>query len=122
MIAAAVSLAGAGGAVTRYVVDGWVQQRSDAVLPLGTLVVNATGSLLLGLLVGWAIAHGADADVTLIAGTGFLGGYTTFSTYAYESFRLAEDGSGAFAALNVVASLCVGLVAAVVGLAVTGAL
>jgi fluoride exporter len=74
VIDAAVSLAGAGGAVARYVVDGWVQRRTDATVPLGTLVVNGTGSFLVGLLLGWAIGHGANPDVTLIAGTVFLGG------------------------------------------------
>jgi len=122
VIAAAVSLAGASGALARYLVDGWVQQLTDATLPLGTFCINVTGSLLLGLLVGWAAVHSADADVTLIAGTGFLGGYTTFSTYAFETFRLVEDGSAAFAVLNAAGSVAAGLAAAALGLLVTGAL
>ncbi len=121
-MAAAVAAAGGAGAVARYLVDGWVQERSDAALPPGTFVVNVSGSLLLGVLVGLAIRAGLGANVTLVAGTGFLGGYTTFSTHAYETFRLAEDGSGALALLNVVGSVAAGLAAATVGLLVTGAL
>jgi len=117
-----VVAAGGLGAVARYLVDGWVQDRVETVLPLGTWVVNVTGSFLLGALAGLVIAHGLSPDVKLVAGTGFLGGYTTFSTFAFETVGLAEDGARTFAVVNVAASVAAGLLAATVGLLVTGAL
>jgi CrcB protein len=119
---ALVALAGGVGAIVRYLLDGWLQERTGSVFPIGTLTINVTGSLLLGVVVGLVIAHGVDPDVRLVAGTGFLGGYTTFSTYAYESFQLAEDGSRRLAAINALGSIAAGLGAATLGLAVTGAL
>jgi len=117
-----VALAGGTGAIARYLVDGWIQERADSVFPFGTFTINVTGSLLLGVLAGLVIAHGLDADVKLVAGTGFLGGYTTFSTYAYETFRLAEDGSRGIAMINALGSIAAGLAAATFGLLVTGGL
>jgi CrcB protein len=119
---ALVALAGGVGAMVRYVLDGWIQDRTDNPLPVGTFFINVTGSFLLGLLAGLAIRHSVSANAKLIAGTGFLGGYTTFSTYVYETFRLAEDRAEAAAILNVLASMGAGLVAATVGLLVTGGL
>ena len=117
-----IAAAGGLGAAARYLLDGWVQERVETVLPVGTWVINVSGSFLLGLLAGLVIAHGVSPDAKLIAGTGFLGGYTTFSTFAYETVGLAEDGSRIFAALNVTASIAAGLAAAALGLLVTGAL
>ena len=74
------------------------------------------------MVVGLVIAQGVDIDVRTIVGTGFLGAYTTFSAYAYESFALIEDGEGRSAAVYAMGSIGAGLVAATVGLAVTGAL
>jgi CrcB protein len=119
---AVVAIAGGMGAVARYALDGWLQQRTDRVFPIGTFAVNVTGSFALGILVGLSIAHGLDPDAKLVAGTGFLGGYTTFSTYAYETFRLAEDGSRRLAALNAMGSIAAGLGAATLGLLATGGL
>ena len=121
-MAALVALAGGTGAMARYVLDGWIQRRTDSPLPLGTFTINVTGSLLLGVLAGLLISHGASAHLKLVAGTGFLGGYTTFSTYAYETFRLAEDRASAFALANVVGSIAVGLLGAAAGLLLTGGL
>jgi CrcB protein len=117
-----VALAGGGGAIARFLLDGVIQDRTDSPLPLGTFVINVSGSLLLGLLAGLALSHSVTAHAKLIAGTGFLGGYTTFSTYAYETYRLAEDGSVRLAILNMVASIAAGLAAAAVGLLLTGGL
>ena len=121
-MAGLVALAGAAGAIARFVVDGAIQDRTDSPLPLGTFVVNITGSLLLGVVAGLALSHSVSAHARLIVGTGFLGGYTTFSTYAYETYRLAEDGSGRLALLNMVGSIAVGLAAAACGLLLTGGL
>ena len=104
------------GAPLRYVVDRAVQQRRGGVFPLGTFVINVSGSLLLGLVTGLARHHGfPDLGLTVI-GTGVLGAYTTFSTFSYETVRLLEDGALYEAALNVAASLAVGLAAAAAGL------
>jgi CrcB protein len=117
-------IAGAGGlgAAARYLVDGWVQTRVDRPLPVGTFVVNVSGSFVLGVLAGLVVAHGLSPDAKLIAGTGFLGGYTTFSTLAYETVQLAGDGSRRPALANVALSVAAGVAAAAAGLLVTGAL
>lgn len=105
------------GAMCRYLVDGLVQRRNRSVLPLGTLVVNVTGSLALGLLVGLALHHGFTDGPRTVAGTGFLGAFTTFSTFSYDTIRLIEAGSHREALLNAAASLSLGLTAAAAGLA-----
>jgi CrcB protein len=117
-----IAAAGGAGAAARYLLDGWVQARADRALPVGTFVINVSGSFLLGVLAGLVVAHGFSPDAKLIAGTGFLGGYTTFSTFAYETVRLAEDGSRRLALVNVAVSVTAGIVAAAAGLLVTGAL
>jgi CrcB protein len=117
-----IAAAGGLGAAARYLLDGWVQERVETVLPVGTWVINVSGSFLLGLLAGLVIAHGVSPDAKLIAGTGFLGGYTTFSTFAYETVGLAADGSRTLALVNVAGSIAAGLAAATLGLLITGAL
>jgi fluoride exporter len=117
-----IALAGGFGAVARYLLDGWIQDRTDSALPVGTFAINVTGSFVLGVLAGLVISHGVSTDAKLIVGTGFLGGYTTFSTYAYESFRLAEDRARIWTAANIVGSVAAGLIAATAGLLVTGGL
>jgi fluoride exporter len=119
---ALVALAGSFGAIARFVLDGVIQDRTDSPLPLGTFVINLTGSFLLGVLSGLVIHHTLSTDTKLIGSTGFLGGYTTFSTFAYETFRLAEDRARALAMLNMAISIAAGLAAATIGLIVTGGL
>jgi len=85
-----VAFAGGVGAVARFVVDGLVARHSPFPFPLGTVVINVTGSLLLGLLTGAMIAHAGSEQVQMILGTGLLGGYTTFSTASVEAVRLAS--------------------------------
>ena len=76
-----VALAGGLGAVVRFLLDTWIGRRSqDSPVPLGTMVINVTGSFLLGLLIGWWMFRTGDPGWRLVLGTGFLGGYTTFST------------------------------------------
>jgi CrcB protein len=112
-----VALAAAVGAPLRYVVDQLVQDRFQGAFPLGTFIVNMSGSLLLGLLTGLADGHGAPPVAAMVAGTGLLGGYTTFSTFTWESLQLFEEGALWEAGLNVAGSLITGLLAGAAGLA-----
>jgi len=120
-----VATAGAVGAPARYLLDIAVHERRDhrvlarsraRTFPLGTFIVNATGSFVLGLVVGLALHHGLSPTARAAAGTGFCGAYTTFSAFSYETVHLVEKGSLGTAALNVAGSLGVGLVAAALGL------
>jgi fluoride exporter len=114
-----VGLGGFAGAIARYVVDGWVSQRNGTAFPAGTLVINLTGSFLLGLLFAWVLERGVlPADVRAPVMIGFLGAYTTFSTFMLESWRLVEDGAWVLALVNLGGSLGLGLVAVLGGLAV----
>ena len=106
-----VAALGGVGAVLRLRLDGLVQHRTSSEFPLGTLVVNVSGSALLGLLVGL----GFKGDKLLLAGTATLGSYTTFSTWMLETQRLVEDGELGLAAANVLVSLGVGLGAVALG-------
>ena len=121
VLVALVGLAGALGAPSRYALEWWVRTRRPTITPLGTLIVNVTGSLALGVVVGLALAHGLDPDLRTVVGTGFLGAYTTFSTYAYETVRRAEEGHPRVAAGYAMGSVVVATFAAGLGLVVTGA-
>ena len=104
------------GALCRYVLDRLVQQRTSGTLPWGTFVVNVSGSLLLGVVVGVTAHHHFPSDAELVLGVGFAGGYTTLSTWAWESVALAEMGAWGRMALNVAGSLGLGFAAASAGL------
>lgn len=106
-----VVIGGGLGATLRFLVDGAVARRSGSSFPLGTTVVNLSGAVLLGVLSGLAV----PADVALVVGTGTVGSYTTFSTWMLETQRLAEERQNLHAAVNVVASLVLGLAAAALG-------
>ena len=110
-----VMLGAALGAPSRWLLDQAIQTRRESAFPLGTWVINVSGSLILGVILG-ATAFGAGSpDLVAVAGTGFCGGFTTYSTFGYETLRLTEDGSYLEAGLNVVSSLAFGLIAALVG-------
>ena len=117
MLLLGLFVAGVVGAPTRYLVDGFVLDHSDGALPLGTFVINVSGSLILGFLAGLVLYHGFPASSRVVLGTGFCGAYTTFSTFAYETIRLAEQGERSAALRVVVASLVVPALAAALGLA-----
>lgn len=119
MIIVLVALAGGLGAISRFSLDSYITDRWPAPLPVGTVVVNVSGSLLLGLLTGWALA-GGGGEVLAILGTGFLGGYTTFSTASVEAARLARSGRGLGAALQAAGMVILGLAAAMAGLWIAG--
>jgi fluoride exporter len=110
------------GAPLRYLTDRMVQSRHDTVFPWGTFTVNVVGCLILGLLTGAVTAGHVPSQVQLLIGTGLCGALTTYSTFSYETLRLAEEGAGFFAAVNVVASVVAGLGAAFTGAAVAQAL
>lgn len=114
-----VGMAGAAGATARFLTDWGVRRRWAGPLPTGTIAINLTGSLLLGFLTGLVLYHGAPARLTLVAGTGFCGGFTTFSTSNYETVRLLQEGRTTGAAVNVGLTLAgaVALAAAGLGLA-----
>ncbi|HEY3669539.1 MAG TPA: fluoride efflux transporter CrcB [Acidimicrobiia bacterium] len=115
-----VAVAGALGALGRYGVHGLVQSRVASRFPYGTVVVNVTGSLMLGLVVGLATYQGLDADVRTVVGTGFIGAYTTFSSFSYDTFGLIEAGEVRPALANALGSVVVGLAAATAGFALGG--
>jgi fluoride exporter len=117
-----VAALGAVGACSRYLVDREVTRRSTRTrLPWGTFVINASGAFLLGLITGLALHHHLDSTAKTWLGTGFCGAFTTFSTFAFESHRLAEDGRRVASAANVVISLALGLGLAAAGLAIAAA-
>ena len=122
MTALLVALGAAIGAPLRYYTDRTIQARHDSVFPWGTFTVNVVGSLLLGLLLGGAAAGGVPTAVVSAGGIGFCGGLTTYSTFGFETLRLAEGGSALYAGLNVAASLTAGLGAAWLGLSLAGAI
>jgi CrcB protein len=115
-------VAAAIGAPARYLVDGFVQDHTDGAFPWGTFVVNASGCLVLGVITGLGLYHGLAGSTRTVLGTGGMGAYTTFSTFTFETVRLAEEGAMNEAVRNVVASLLVGLAAASAGLLVASLL
>jgi CrcB protein len=117
MILLGLTVAGALGSVLRYAVDQVVRGRGRSDFPSGILVVNVSGSLLLGLVVGSSLHHGVSPYWVTVAGTGLIGAYTTFSTFAFDTHALLERGRWRPALANVVVSLGAGLGAAALGLA-----
>ncbi|WP_326830069.1 fluoride efflux transporter CrcB [Streptosporangium sp. NBC_01810] len=117
-----VLLGGAVGAPLRYLTDRAVQARHDTVFPWGTFAVNVAGSLILGILTGAVLSGAAGTGVQLLLGTGFCGALTTYSTFSYETLRLAEAGAVLLAVANVVASIVAGLGAVFAGLTLAQAI
>jgi fluoride exporter len=111
LVWAGVALVSGVGACLRFLLDLAVQRRRPGRFPLGILVVNGLGAFALGVLHG----AGVTGDGLLLAGTALLGSFTTFSTWMVQSERLAAEGDGALALLNLAGSLAVGLVAVVLG-------
>jgi len=114
---AAFVAAGAVGAPLRYFVDTIIQERNEGAFPWGTLVVNASGSLLLGFVTGLALYHAFPDTPRIVLGTGFCGAYTTFSTFGFETVRLLEDDAVTEALLNALGTLVTCAAAAALGLA-----
>jgi CrcB protein len=107
----AVGVLGGVGAMARFLLDGAVSRRVARAFPYGTLAVNLSGAFLLGLVVGSTLS----GDALRLVALGLLGGFTTFSTWALESHRLAEDGRGGLGAVNFAVSLALGVALAWAG-------
>ncbi len=123
MSIALIALGGAAGTLTRYLVTGWVSDLTAGRLPWGTLVVNVSGSFLLGLIFAISVDRALlPPEVRVPLMVGFLGAYTTFSTVMLESWRLVEEGALLTALVNIVGSSLLGIVAVVGGLALGRAL
>jgi CrcB protein len=108
--------AGALGAPLRYILDTVISNRTEGIFPWGTLVINASGSLLLGLLTGLSLYHAFPNTPKVVLGAGFAGAYTTFSTFTFETVALIEDGAIGTAFRNALATLVIGAAAAAAGL------
>jgi CrcB protein len=113
-----VGLGGFLGANARYFLGGWVASRFGAAFPYGTFAINISGSFILGFFLAFAqertwVAPGAR----LLFAVGFVGAYTTFSTFEYESVRLLQDGELMLGAVYLIGSVMIGGVAAIAGIA-----
>ncbi len=114
-----IALGGAAGAVSRYLIQGWVEEFTAGRFPWGTFVVNISGSFFLGVVFALAMDRAIIApEVRVPLMIGFISSYTTFSTLMLESWRLVEEGDLLFAFGNIALSIAVGMVAVVAGLAV----
>lgn len=114
-----IGLGGFAGAIARYLVDGVVSDRTGGGFPWGTLVINVSGSFVLGLLFAMTAERAIlPAEIRGPVMIGFIGAYTTFSTYMLESWGLVESGSYGAAIANLGGSVVVGLIAVAAGLAI----
>jgi CrcB protein len=112
-----ICVAGGVGAALRLILDGAIRARTTSSYPVGTTIINVTGSFLLGLVTGLATSQLLPLQWQLMIGTGFLGGYTTFSTASFETVRLIEDRRYVAAALNGLGMLLICTAAAAFGFA-----
>lgn len=122
-----VAVGSAVGGLARFVVGTWLQGRLDdwaphagaapfLPFPIGTLLVNVSGSFLMGVIIVVVSRQGPHADATrLLLAVGLCGGYTTFSTFSADTVGLLENGGGALAMLNIVASVVLALLAVLAG-------
>jgi CrcB protein len=123
LLGLSVAIGSAVGGVARWAIGSWIQLRSGVTFPWGTLTVNTTGGLLLGFLVRFALGTPAiSPEMRLLLTTGLCGGYTTFSTFTYESAVMLEQGEYGRAATYILASVLASLVAMFVGFMLARAL
>lgn len=121
-LAVLVAVGGGIGAAARFLVDTLIARHNRWSVPLGTMTINVTACLLLGMLTGLALAHPGHERLHVVLAVGFLGGYSTFSTASVECARLLLAGRGLVAALQATGMLVVSLAAAVGGLLIAGGL
>jgi len=114
-VIALLAVAGGVGAIARFMLDGILRSRLRTVLPLGTMIINVSGSLLLGLLTGLVLFAGTPDGWRLVLGTGFLGGYTTFSTASVETARFIQERRWFLALINAFGMLVLAVLAAAGG-------
>ncbi|MCW3765824.1 fluoride efflux transporter CrcB [Paenarthrobacter ureafaciens] len=117
-----LALAGGVGAAVRFIVDGLIRSRLRTALPWATILINVSGSLVLGFVGGLVVRGHAPDSLQLVLGTGFLGGYTTFSTASVETIRLVQSGRTGLALANALGSLVASVGAAGAGLWIAFAL
>lgn len=115
-------VAAAIGAPARYVIDELVKDHTEGAFPWGTFVVNVTGCFALGAITGLGMYHGLGSTTGTVLGSGGMGAYTTFSTFTFETVRLAEGGAINEACRNAVGSFAFGLAAAGAGIALAALL
>lgn len=113
-----LALAGAAGAGLRFILDSLARPKAPTALPVSTMAINVSGSLLLGVLAGAVLAARVPADWQLILGAGFLGGYTTFSTASVETIRLMQSRRSALAVIYSLGTVLLSVAAAAAGMAV----
>jgi CrcB protein len=116
LVFAAIIGAGGLGSVARFYLDGVIKTRFAPRYPIGTMVINVTGSFALGLLTGMALGAIVTDEWRLILGTGFLGGYTTFSTASFETVRLLQERRWIGSLVNGLGMVIIGVAAAALGL------
>ncbi|RSN22982.1 fluoride efflux transporter CrcB [Streptomyces sp. WAC 05977] len=122
MTLAFVALGGGFGAIVRFLTDLRMRAWRGTAFPWGTLVVNIAGSLILGVLTGWALHGGQPGGVRSLLAVGFCGGLTTFSTFGYETLRLFTEKTRARAVVNAVVTMAAGIGAAAAGLLLAAAI
>ncbi len=115
MVLFGLVIGGGLGALARYQIEGVIATRQNGPFPLSTLIVNVSGSFLLGLTVGLTLTDRIPDAWLLWGGTGFLGAFTTFSTFTYETLRLIEDRAWRYAAWNLILSGPLSFSAAAIG-------
>jgi fluoride exporter len=114
-----VALGGGMGSAARYLVGGWFASRFGPAFPYGTFVINVTGSFIIGLFLTYAQDRASLSPYwRLFFAVGFVGGYTTFSTFEYESIRLLEDRELLLGTTYLVGSVLTGALGAIAGIAV----
>jgi fluoride exporter len=112
-----IGIFGAAGCLSRYLVSGWAYSLAGRGFPYGTLAVNVLGSFLLGLLMEGSLRSTLiSPEVRMGIAIGFLGGFTTFSTFSYETLRLLEEGSYLYAGANILLNVTVCIVFAALGI------
>ncbi|MGZ3663761.1 MAG: fluoride efflux transporter CrcB [Ktedonobacterales bacterium] len=117
-----VALGGALGASTRYLLGMWIQTRVGPDFPWGTFVINVTGSFLIGIVLGLVNAGTLSAEARLFLAVGVLGGYTTFSSFSFETLELLGDGNIQAFLFNAIGQLVAGLLAVYLGIVLSRSL
>ena len=118
-----IAVGGAAGAVSRYLIQGWVEELAGGRFPWGTFAVNISGSFILGVVFALAMDRAIiSPEIRVPLMIGFIGSYTTFSTLMLESWRLVEEGDMLFMFGNLIGSVVIGMLAVVAGLALGRAL